>query len=41
MFGIKYKIKNYNNKAKFKAENEGCKRIKRYLIITLEEYNIQ
>lgn len=41
IFDIGYGIKNYNNKANYKAENIDCEKIKRYLIVDLEEYNIQ
>lgn len=37
---IEYIIENYNDKAKYKAKDSSCEKIKRYLIISLEEYNI-
>lgn len=33
---IRYKIKNYDNKVKYKAKDKSYKKIKRYLIICLE-----
>lgn len=39
--GIKYVIENYDNKAKYEAKNKSCEKIRRYLIIDFEEYNIQ
>lgn len=37
---IKYGMGNYNNKAKYNTKNRSFGRIKKHLIISLEEYNI-
>lgn len=36
-----YKMKNYNDKAKCKAEDWGYERIRKHLIVNLKKYNIQ
>lgn len=43
VFGIRYKMQNYDNKAKciYEAKDGTCEKIKRYLIVSLGEYNIQ
>lgn len=41
VFGIEYKIENYDNKVECEVENKGCKKIERSLIVNLEEYNIK
>lgn len=33
-------MENYDDKAKYKVENKSYRKIRRYLIIDLEEYNI-
>lgn len=38
---VSYKIKKYDNKAKYKIEEKSGRRIKKYLIIGPEIYNIQ
>lgn len=42
IFGIRYKITNYDNKPKYKYDTKDkiCKKIKKHLIIDLKEYNI-
>lgn len=37
---IRYGIKNYDDKAKCKAKNKSCRRIKTQLIMDLEIYNV-
>lgn len=38
---IGYRIKNYDDKYKYKAKNKNYEKIRRHLIIGLEKYNIQ
>lgn len=42
ILGVKYEIKNYENKAKYKyeAKDKSCEKIRRYLIVGLEKYII-
>lgn len=37
---VGYEIENYDYKAKYKAKDKGCEKIRRHLIVDLEEYNI-
>lgn len=37
---IRYRIENYNNKVKYKVEDESYKTIKKHLIISLKKHNI-
>lgn len=41
LFGIEYKIKNNDNKAKCEFENRNSKEIGRYLIKNARQYNIE
>lgn len=41
LFGKRYEINNYNNSTKYKSKDENYEKIRQYLIIGLEEYNIQ
>lgn len=38
---IRYEMKNYNNRAKGKVEDINCAKIRKHLIVGLEEYSIQ
>lgn len=41
VFSVKYGIKNYDDKARYKFINKCCRKIQRDLIINLKAYNIQ
>lgn len=38
---VGYRIENYNDEAEYKAKDRSCKKIRKYLIISLKKYNIQ
>lgn len=39
--GIRYGRENYDNKANGKGKEQSCERTRKYLNISLEDYNIQ